>query len=197
MIDRVKVTEFGKEVLYRHDYKECGKEISEYIQKSCQYLEHFLSNVPESDNYKTFLDIGCGDNQAITYFSKLYDCKGIDKYPRNEDGRIIQGDFYNLEEYFSNIDVVFCNHTLEHSLAPLLLEQIAKIHTVGGTIFIAVPDCDYSWAYDITSSTTHWSIFNEGFLRHLLSKYGYECHVKKACFREEKGELFLVGIKRF
>lgn len=197
MIDRIKVKEYGLEVLYRHDYKECGDEISKYIKNSCEYLEHFLTNVPESDSYKTFLDIGCGDTQAIRYFDGVYDCCGIDKYPRQKDRSIITGDFYKLSEYFRNIDIIFCNHTLEHSLAPLLLEQIQKVHKIGGTIFIAVPDCDYSWAYDITSSTTHWSIFNAGFLKHLLTRYGYECHVEKKCFRENKGELFLVGIRRF
>lgn len=197
MTDRVRIKEYGLEVLYRHDYSKCGGEISDYINKSCKYLEHFLTNVPESDTYKTLLDIGCGDNQVLDYFSEKYDCKGIDKFPRVQDNRITQGDFYELQNYFKNIDIIFCNHTLEHSLAPLLLEQIKEVHNIGGTIFIAVPDCDYSWAYDITSSTTHWSIFNQGFLRHLLTRYGYECHVEKKCFREGKGELFLVGIKRF
>lgn len=197
MINRIKTKEFGLDVLYRHDYDFRNTKISEYIAKSCKYLEEFITNVPESDNYKTLLDIGCGNTQVLDYFKEKYSCLGVDLYPQQEDERILKKDFYKLSEYIKPVDIIFCNHTLEHSLAPLLLEQIKKIHNLGGTIFIAVPDCDYSWAYDLTSSTTHWSIFNQGFLRHLLTRYGYECHVEKKCFRENKGELFLVGIKRF
>ena len=201
-MNRIKVKEFGLDVIYRHDYNFRNDTISEYVEKSCKYLKEFLTNVTESDDYHTLLDIGCGNTQVLDYFKDQYDCKGIDLYPQQKDSRIIEKDFYKMSEYIDTmystpVDIIFCNHTLEHSLAPLLLEQIRKIHKIGGTIFIAVPDCDYSWAYDITSSTTHWSIFNAGFLRHLLTKFGYECHVEKKCFRENKGELFLVGVRRF
>lgn len=195
--NRVCVKEFGLDVLYRHDYDFRDQSISEYTRRSCKYLEEFLTNVPGSENFKTYLDVGCGNAQTLDYFGKFFDCHGIDKYPQQEDPRIIVGDFYKLSELVGPQDVIFCNHTLEHALAPLLLEQISKVHKIGGAIFIAVPDADYTWAYDITSSTTHWSIFNLGFLRHILTRYGYECHVCKKMFREDKGELFAVGIKRF
>lgn len=197
----IKVHEFGLDVIYRHDYNTEQSNISEYVEKSCKYLDKFLDNVVGSEDYKVFLDIGCGNAQAIDYFEKNrgYLAYGVDLYPQQHDSRIFATDFYKLSENYAknSIDVIFCNHTLEHSLAPLLLEQIRIVHKIGGTIFIAVPDADYSWAYDITSSTTHWSIFNAGFLRHLLTKYGYECHVEKKCFRENKGELFLVGVRRW
>ena len=194
----IKLTEFGLNVIYRHDYNEEQPKINKYVEESCKYLKRFITNVYESDKYRNILDIGCANTQVLDYFPE-YKGIGIDLYPQVSDDRIIVNDFYKMSEYIepNSIDVIFCNHTLEHSLAPLLLEQIKKVHKIGGTIFIAVPDADYTWAYDITSSTTHWSIFNQGFLRHLLTRYGYECHVEKKCFRENKGELFLVGIKRF
>jgi SAM-dependent methyltransferase len=175
----IRTQEFGLDVIYRHDYDFRDKSISEYTEKSCKYFEEFITNVYHSDSYETFLDIGCANTQVLDYFKNKYRCRGIDLYPLVEDERIRQGDFYELTEYYGDVDLIFCNHTLEHSLAPLLLEQISKIHRIGGSIFIAVPDGDYSWAYDITSSTTHWSLFNEGFLRHMLTQYGYECHVEK------------------
>lgn len=202
MTNRIKVKEFGLDVLYRHDYDFRDESIAEYTEKSCKYLKEFLTNVIGSEYFKTFLDVGCGNTQVLDYFHDKYDCCGVDLYPQVEDSRIITGDFYLLTDFVKNgkmkkPDIVFCNHTLEHSLAPLLLQQIRDIQPVGGVLFIAVPDADYSWAYDITSSTTHWSIFNEGFLRHIVTRYGYECHVEKKCFRENKGELFLVGVRRF
>lgn len=192
----VEKIEYGLPVIYRHDYNFRKDEINSYIKKSCQFFKEFITNVPGNKEFETFLDIGCGDSSSLNFFQEQYNVKGIDLYPAVEDDRIVKGDFYDLSS-FEKQDLIFCNHTLEHSLAPLLLEQISKIHKIGGAIFIAVPDGDYSWAYDITSSTTHWSLFNAGFLRHLLTRYGYECHVEKKCFRENKGELFLVGIKRF
>lgn len=196
-MNRIKKREFGLDVIYRHDYDFRDKSISEYTKRSCKYLEEFLTNVPGSENFKTFLDVGCGNTDSLDYFKKKYDCKGIDLYPQKKDKRIIVDDFYRLSKIVESQDIIFCNHTLEHSLAPLLMEQIRDSQKIGGVLFIAVPDADYSWAYDITSSTTHWSIFNAGFLRHLVTRYGYECHVVKRCFREDKGELFLVGIRRF
>lgn len=196
-MNRIKKREFGLDVIYRHDYDFRDKSISEYTKKSCVYLDEFLTNVPDSEKFKSFLDVGCGNTDSLDFFKDKFECKGIDLYPQKEDDRIIVGDFYKLKSLVKPQDVIFCNHTLEHSLAPLLMEQIRDCHKIGGVLFIAVPDADYSWAYDITSSTTHWSIFNAGFLRHLVTRYGYECHVEKKCFRENKGELFLVGIRRF
>lgn len=204
-MNAIKTKEYGLDVIYRHDYdkKLQGNNISKYILQSCQYLERFLSNVPNVDNLKVFWDIGCGNAQALEYFKDCpyaFESYGLDKYPQEENKSIRRGDFYHLEQSMRGIpipDVVFINHTLEHSLAPLLLEQIKKVHKIGGVLFVAVPDADYPWAYEITSSTTHWSIFTEGFLRALLQRYGYEVVVEKKCFRENCGELFAVGIKRW
>lgn len=204
-MNAIKVKEFGLDVIFRHDYdanKE-GSNISSYIEKSCKYLEKFLNNVPQADAYRVFWDIGCANTQAIDYFKNspyALECYGIDKYPQVKNPSIRIGDFYELEKSMKglpNPDIIFINHTLEHSLAPLLMEQIRKVHKMGGVLFIAVPDADYPWAYEITSSTTHWSIFNKGFLGTLLQRYGYEVTIEKKCFRDNCGELFAVAIKRW
>lgn len=205
MRNAIKVREYGLDVIYRHDYgkQQNANNIEKYVAQSCKHLEKFLANVPQASGYKTLLDIGCGNTQVLDYFAReecafQLDGRGVDKYPQAEDPRIITGDFYNLSGCgIKEADVIVINHTLEHSLAPLLLEQVRSIHKVGGVLFIAVPDADFPWAYDITSSTTHWSIFNEGFLRVLLQRYGYEVCVEKKCFREGCGELFAYGIKRW
>ena len=204
-MNAIKEKEYGLDVIYRHDYDKRlqGENISKYILQSCQYLERFLTNVPDAEKFRVFWDIGCGNAQAMRYFKEsryALESYGVDKYPQEKNERVRTGNFYELEEAMRGIpfpDVVFVNHTLEHSLAPLLLEQIRNVHNVGGVLFVAVPDADYPWAYEITSSTTHWSIFNEGFLRVLLQRYGYEVVVEKKCFRENCGELFAVGIKRW
>lgn len=197
----IKVREYGLEVIYRHDYDKSqnGDNIKAYITKSCEALSKFLNNVPQASSYESFLDIGCGGSQALDYFDGRLKCAGIDLYPQVQDDRIIQGNFYDLKSALpkEKYDVLFVNHTLEHALAPLLLEQIREIHSIGGVLFVAVPDADYPWAYDITSSTTHWSIFNEGFLRVLLQRYGYEVCIEKKCFREGCGELFAYAIRRW
>lgn len=194
----IHTTEFGLDVIYRHDYdsSQNGENIKKYVEESCRNLAKFISNIPHSYNYRSFLDIGCGNAQALDYFEN-YEATGIDLYPQVEDERIIKGNFYGLSGLVGDEDIIFINHTLEHSLAPLLLEQVRKIHNIGGVLFIAVPDADYPWAYELTSSTTHWSIFNEGFLRVLLQRFGYEVYIEKKCFREGCGELFAYGIKRW
>lgn len=198
MTSAVKTKQFGLDVIFRHDYDRAGKEIAQYTRQSCQYFKEFIENTPHHEEFETFLDIGCGGVTAIDFFAERFISRGIDLYPSGQDPRILKGDFYSLGDIIKEpVDLIFCNHTLEHSLAPLLLEQIRKCHKVGGALFIAVPDADYSWAYDMTSSTTHWSIFNADFLRCLVSRFGYECFVSKKMFRPNKGELFLVGVRRF
>lgn len=207
MKNAIHTREYGLDVIYRHDYdkEQNAENISQYIEKSCKYLDKFLGNVPQSFTYKTLWDIGCGNTQVLNWFQDKalhrLDGYGIDLFPQEDDPRIRRWDFHNLKKCYDESipkpDVVFINHTLEHSLAPVLMNQVREFHKMGGVIFIAVPDADYPWSYEITSSTTHWSIFNEGFLRTLLSRYGYECVVEKKCFRENCGELFAVGIKRW
>lgn len=204
-MNAIKEKEFGLDVIFRHDYDNAqeGNNIRKYILNSCEYLHKFLNNIPNAKEYKTFWDIGCGNSKAVEYFKDCpyaLDGYGVDKYPQEKKERIREGNFYELGKSMQGIplpDVVFINHTLEHSLAPLLLEQVRKVHKIGGALFVAVPDADYPWAYEITSSTTHWSIFNEGFLRTLLQRFGYEVSIEKKCFRNNCGELFAVGIKRW
>lgn len=205
MNNAIRVKEYGLDVIYRHDYgaKQNAGNIQKYVEQSCRYLEKFLANVPGANEYSNLLDIGCGNNQVLDYFERddsafKLTCRGIDLYPQQEDPRIVVGNFYDLPGAgIQPTDVVVINHTLEHALAPLLLEQVRAIHRIGGVLFVAVPDADFPWAYDITSSTTHWSIFNEGFLRVLLQRYGYEVCVEKKCFREGCGELFAYAIRRW
>ena len=196
MTHSINTKEFGLNVIQRHDYDYRNEEIAEYTKRSCKYLKEFITNVSGHENYNTFIDVGCGNTVSLDYFKDDYEANGLDLYPAVEDDRIIVEDFYKLSDV-GKFDIIFCNHTLEHSVGAPLIEQISKAHNIGGALFVAVPDGDYSWAYDITSSTTHWTIYNKGFLRHMFTRYGYECHVEKKCFRGNKGELFLVGVKRF
>lgn len=211
MAKRFELKQFGLDVIMRHDYedKEIGKAIHGYQNKSVKAFKDFLTNVPGSENFDSFLDIGCGDDNVINQFQ--YDnkrCYGIDLYMDagdytanniNDDGYgIVREDFYECGRSSNHpVNQIFINHTLEHAAnAPLLLQNVSALQKKGDALFIAVPDGDFPWAYDITSSTTHWSIFNEGFLRTILQRFGYNVCVEKRCFREGAGELWAFAIKQ-
>ena len=69
------------------------------------------------------------------------------------------------------------------------MEQVASHHKSGGALFVAVPDGDTEFGYGITSSTTHFSCFTEGFLSTLLQRFGYNVQISRREFRPDAKEI--------
>jgi|SRR5882672_6978358 len=207
IVDRFQTTMFGLPIIMRHDYqdKEVLSKIRTYIDKSVSSLEHFLTNVPGSNKFTSFCDVGCGDNYVINQMAyKFNESFGVDLYI-NSDRKYIDGlrggiykqDWYSMADTFGKVDVMFINHSLEHAAnAFALMEQVSKMQNSGGVLFIAIPDADFPWAYSMTSSTTHFSIFNEGFLQEILQRFGYRVCIEKREFRTGAGELWAFAIKQ-
>ena len=218
IVARHETTMFGLPIIMRHDYqdKEVMAKIRTYVDKSVHAMEHFLTNVPGSDKFTSFCDVGCGDDYVVKKMSKKFkESFGVDLYidsDRKYEGKethiagwkewgdrkgVYKQDWYTMAEVFGEVDVMFINHSLEHAAnAFALMEQVSKMQKKGGVLFIAIPDADYPWAYSMTSSTTHFSIFNEGFLQEILQRFGYRACIEKRCFREGAGELWAFAVKQ-
>ncbi len=206
MAKRYESKMFGLDVIHRHDYEdeEIKNKINSYREESVKSLTEFLTNVPGSQNFTSFLDVGCGDFHDLILFNLLNpgytDIRGVDLYIKEDVTRknlkIYKKDWNNLNifKFFSN--VIFINHSLEHSANIYkMMFNISSLQRRGDVIFIAVPDGNSPFGYSITSSTTHFSVITEGFLNTLLQRFGYNVAVEKREFREGSPELWAYGIK--
>ncbi len=211
MAKRFELEMFGLDVIMRHDYETTGikESINIYRSMSIKALTEFLTNVPGSDKFKSFLDIGCGDDHDIKLFRKFNEgykhYMGIDLYMDVEEQYTtkdidhIVADWNELDQYpgFEDIDVIFLNHSMEHAANVYqLMEQISKCQKKGSVLFVAVPDGNSPFGYSITSSTTHFSVITEGFLSTTLQRFGYNIAVEKREFREGSPELWAFAIRQ-
>ena len=216
IIARHETVMYGLPIIMRHDYqdKEVMAKIRTYVDKSVHAMEHFLTNVPGSEKFTSFCDVGCGDEYVVNKMSKKFkESFGVDLYIdsdrtydphagvtnwKSHRSGVYKQDWYKMADLMGSVDVMFINHSLEHAAnAFALMEQVSKMQKKGGVLFIAIPDADYPWAYSMTSSTTHFSIFNEGFLQEILQRYGYRVCIEKRCFREGAGELWAFAVKQY
>lgn len=191
MIIRTKM--FGLPVIIRHDYK--GKQlqkIHKYVEKSVAFFLRYCKKY----KVETIIDIGAGDGYAGDLFIKeKYKVVSIDLYPGSP--KVKKWNFYELEKLKRKFDAVFCNHTLEHADSPYrLMEQIDKITHKGSILFIAVPDGSTKWAWDLKSSTTHFSCLTKPFLKTMVSRFGFQVKLIAKEFRKGAKEIWLIGVKK-
>ncbi len=225
MAKRFELNMFGLDVIMRHDYETDGvsQKINEYRARSIKELTEFLTNVPGSDEFENFMDIGCGDDHDIKLFiqnnpeykkftgidlfspktkSSFYNIKNNKNYIYN----IYKQDWYTIKDtfneekqslFFGNQDVIYVNHSLEHAANIYsLMENIVTCHNKGGVLFISVPDGNSPFGYSITSSTTHFSVITEGFLSTTLQRFGYNVAVERREFREGAPEIWAFAVRQ-
>ena len=195
------LTQFGLKVVMRHDYDLPGlkEKLQEYQTKSAEAFIHFMTNVPSLEN-GSFLDVGPGDPFVMDIMRDHFqEVRGIDLYvDPAEYPSIDLHDWYDMDKTYGvrKFDAIFINHSLEHAANPYaLMEQVASHHKSGGALFVAVPDGDTEFGYGITSSTTHFSCFTEGFLSTLLQRFGYQVQISRREFRPGAKEIWAFAIK--
>jgi len=139
------------------------------------------------------LDIGAGEG----YLKKLsapwgWIYEGLDPLP--DAGHVKKGkiaDAYGGDDYY---DIVVYNHVMEHVVSPdMEVAWAARKLQPGGILFIAVPDGDLPWSWEIPA---HIWRYNQNLLHKLVARHGlvgYETF--KLCFRKDNGEIWFVARK--
>jgi 2-polyprenyl-3-methyl-5-hydroxy-6-metoxy-1,4-benzoquinol methylase len=153
------------ELYYSEKYYQEGKGGAiEYTSDELLQLKNKLdeiwhvieNNTPNLGNLKSFLDVGCGEGNALAFFaSKGFVVTGLDyssagvqsKNPGYIDN-LIAGDIYtSLEKQIflqKKYDVIMLQNVLEHVLDPInLMLNLKKLITPKGLICISVPN-DFS-----------------------------------------------------
>lgn len=209
MAKRYELTMFDLPVIMRHDYETAGvkEKINSYRRRSVDEFVEFLTNVPGSDKFTRFLDVGAGDTADMDYFKRrcpwYTDVKGCDTYLDSSDytADLIEQDWYSMAEGVAGItkfDAIYINHSMEHAANIYqLMNQVSKMQNKGGALFVAVPDGNAPFGYAITSSTTHFSVITEGFLSTTLQRFGYNVQIETREFRPGAKEIWAFGIKQF
>tara|TARA_X000001036_G_C20691696_1_gene809629 strand:- start:4626 stop:5453 length:828 start_codon:yes stop_codon:yes gene_type:complete len=142
------------------------------------YFKAFL------EKKKKVLDIGSGTGiSCIMLEKKGFEMIGVDPDPKNsqlinsklETGKCINSYFEDLH-IENKVDVIWITHVIEHLEQPdELLEKCKEWIKPGGTICIAVPDCDNPSMLDHSlNNPYHIYHFTKNSLKVLFEKCGYE-----------------------
>ena len=197
-----------RKAYYRNQYYQDNKATytSEYANSELDFInikleqkllliEKHLSLSPTC----SFLDIGCGEGFAVSFFKKRgftvlgldYSSAGIKNHNLDVLDDAIIGDVYdsitNLVTSSKCFDIVNMDNVLEHVTAPKeLLELVYKVLTKNGIIIIKVPN-DFSvlqhyFIENKIASKPHWvapldhiSYFNKEGLINLSNAVGFKC----------------------
>lgn len=152
-----------------------------------------------SQQQKRFLDVGCGEGYALSFFRKLdWIVKGFDfssagvqsKNPSSLDA-LVTGDIFQLleEEIISNktYEVIWLQNVLEHVLDPLnLLKSLQELVAPDGFLVVTVPN-DFSITQQAALSLSHidtpfWvappdhlSYFDQSSLKNIANATNWKC----------------------
>jgi 2-polyprenyl-3-methyl-5-hydroxy-6-metoxy-1,4-benzoquinol methylase len=177
---------------------EYDEEEVKYFKNKISERAYIIEKNLTSKNSKRFLDIGCGEGWALSYFKdKGWDILGLDyssfgceKFNSNCAKNLIIGNIYqnlntliNQEKKYS---VIWIDNVLEHVTDPeFLVKEIKKILEVDGILVIEVPN-DFSFIQEYVinnkivekqywvATPDHLSYFNKNGLNNLLLANGYK-----------------------
>lgn len=90
---------------------------------------------------KKFLDVGCGSNSVEEHIKAKW--TGVDLFDYKDStiySDYVISDIHVLPFGNSKFDIVFCSHTLEHVLSPIIvMSEMKRVMKNGGDMIISVP----------------------------------------------------------
>lgn len=132
-------------------FNEMSSDYSNTLSKYTEPMHYSLIKELEDKNFKTLLDVGCGNGRFLSMVLNKFDVKvsGIDissgmieKGKEFLDGRadLKVGDSEHLPWNDRSFDVVTCSASFHHYPAPeLFLKQVKRVLRTGGILMIADP----------------------------------------------------------
>lgn len=127
-------------------------------------LEFFEGQNIDAKN-KKFLDIGCCDGALKKHIkSEWY---GMDIFEQSIEN-YKKADLHELPYADNEFDILFCNHVLEHVLAPYIcIQEMKRVVKTGGSVIVGVPVLPYfkcsEHIYLLTEEAWEWLLGMAGF----------------------------------
>lgn len=144
---------------------------------SSSFINQLSYYLPKKD--VDVLDIGCGYGTALELFKKRgYNAVGITigdiDYKRcKEKGfnvLLMDQSFLTFQE--NSFDLIWCRHTLEHSIMPYFtLDGFFKVNKNNGYLYVEVPLSDIYYKHQ--ENKNHYSILTKSAWCELVKKVGY------------------------
>lgn len=95
----------------------------------------------------TIFDAGARDGWTVHLFNELgFKASGAElvsdlaKHAKSLGRDVVKGDIHDLKDKDASYDVVFCRHTLEHTMDPRkAMSELIRICKPGGLVFVTLP----------------------------------------------------------
>lgn len=145
-----------------------------------QVVEQFIKPLKLKKTAK-ILDVGCGvgyfmdemksmgykDLTGVTWTAGDIEACGKKKH------NIIKGDINFIKDDDDKYDLIFCRHSLEHSVFPMIaLMEYNRLLKKGGLLYVEMPAPMNARQYE--NWDTHYSVMNEVMLQSLIMRAGFD-----------------------
>jgi ubiquinone/menaquinone biosynthesis C-methylase UbiE len=172
-------------------FNEMSSDYSNTLGKYTEPMHYSLIKELENKNFKTLLDVGCGNCKFLSMVLDKFDVKvsGIDissgmieKGKEFLDGRadLKVGDSEHLPWNDRSFDVVTCSASFHHYPTPeLFLKQVKRVLRTGGILMIADPFTSNELFRFFANIVIKFSksgdvrIYSQKEMKELLGNYGF------------------------
>ncbi|HEX8522886.1 MAG TPA: class I SAM-dependent methyltransferase [Tepidisphaeraceae bacterium] len=136
-----------------------------------------LTKLPEGS---TILDVGCGQGVALEHFrQRKMNAIGITINPEDMAACTAQGyDVREMDQSFldfpdETFDLVWCRHTLEHSIFPYFtLSELRRVLKPMGWLYVEIPAPDTAAQHQ--TNRNHYSVLGRSLWADLIMRSGHD-----------------------
>jgi len=152
-----------------------------YREPCIDYHERLIDSAFDAfvkkGSFKDVLDVGFGTGYSLGKFKELgINAKGItlDEDERKEqhflyDVQLMDMAFLDFED--KSFDLVWCRHTLEHSVMPMIaLSEFNRVLRDGGYLYVEVPQDDSGHV----DNPNHYSMLSDRAWQSLMRRTGFK-----------------------
>lgn len=145
-----------------------------------QVVEQFIKPLKLKKTAK-ILDVGCGVGYFMDEMKSLgyKDLTGVSWTASDIEAcekkkyKIIKGDINFIKDDDDKYDLIFCRHSLEHSVFPMIaLMEYNRLLKKGGLLYVEMPAPMNARQYE--NWDTHYSVMNEVMLQSLIMRAGFD-----------------------
>lgn len=154
-----------------------------YIEPDIEYHRVIIdSQIDKLHDFKDVLDVGFGTGYSLKKFKeKGFNVTGITMNPKELEGfeNVFYMDMCSLDFEDKSFDLVWCRHSLEHSLIPFItLLEFKRVLKDGGKLYVEVPSDNILHI----ENPNHYSLFADHTWLAIFRKAGFRLFSREQAF---------------